>query len=758
MLGNDDPTLKQIKRRTSTFGRLVGISIVVGAVGLGIFYYKRSEAYEQRMDGVLEAGKMEDREQMLAKLREELQKASYDDVKVRIMRNLGHFDDEKAVPLMIKELENGGVVRRAAALALARIGSPEADAAKPKLLEVLPKTDERDRPQVVWALAVLKEPQASDAILTQFTKGMLQGQPGFDPKVITDVLGTQKLSSPELTNHEEKSVRTLVATALAEAGSSEVVDPLLRMIKREDEDAEVVRIAAAGLARTGDPRVAEPLFNLMQRRAELRQSVLDALRRSTAAPQIAKLAAEANDASVRRDLTEILRDMHDPRVADQLAQLAQAEDQDTRVEAAHGLAELGDPRAVPILLELAKDEDDSMAQRALAALEDLGHPSAAEGLLAMLDDFPGRKASIFSALGTSGAEEAGPRLVKALEGDDVGAAATALGRLEYEPAFPKLLKMVDRPKDVDFTKPSVVSEMAYRNRVEALRGLAYFGRPEAADKLIEVIEDPEDDYRIQAEAGKALGLIADDALKQRILQKIQNKELEKDMRVAYVQGLWRKPDQALAAKLMPMLSSSETPAQIRRAAALAVGYVGDPAHDAKLQELLKSEEDQTLRNAAFAVVLGGSEEAADVLLTAMEDNRDLREVLRYAITNEENDNFNVVTKSAFESGQIYRRLRVARAMGEGDEDEKSYSYVWNQVISRLKAGWDGPNGVTPRYIRSKLYEALTGDDAARRELAAEVLTAMGERGLLLAARDSEGPGSQEAREQLLDIKRPLQQT
>ena len=63
----------------------------------------------------------------------------------------------------------------------------------------------------------------------------------------------------------------------AEAATPDVVEPLIRMIQREDEDLQVIRNAVSGLGRAGDPKAASALMDLMQRRAETRQSVLDAL-------------------------------------------------------------------------------------------------------------------------------------------------------------------------------------------------------------------------------------------------------------------------------------------------------------------------------------------------------------------------------------------------------------------------------------------------------------------------------------------------
>ncbi|MGD8860513.1 MAG: HEAT repeat domain-containing protein [Myxococcales bacterium] len=749
---SDEQAIKKIGQRTSTSGKIVTLLMIVGAVALAFFYMQRSAAYDSRMDGIVAAGKLEG-DAMLAALRTELEKTDYPDVKVRAIRNLAHFGDEAAVPLFTKALDEGGVVRRAAALALARVGSPAADSAKPKLLEVLPKTDEKDRPQVVWALAVLKEPQAAEAILKEFTSGLLQSQPGFDPKILTEAIGIQKLSSPELTGHDDKPVRALVAMALSEAASPEVVAPLVRMIEREDEDPEVVRAAVAGLGRAGDPKAGPPLFALMQRRPEMRQSVIDALAKSTAAPELAMLLKSAKDANSKRDIVRLLRKTHDPRAADALASLVNDEDADTRQEAAHGLAELGDPRAVAPLLELAKSEDDDVANDAIDSLRRLGKPEAGEALLVLFDEFPFRKAAIMRALGTTGAEAACPKLIKEIDGDDIGSATKAIGQIPCEKAYGKLLSLlpIKKYKDIDFSRPSVPSEMAYRNRYEALQGLAYFGRPDpkAIKEIVAIIENPEDDFRLAAAAGAVLGQIADEEVQKMMVQKILDPNVEERIRVNFAQGLWRKPNPELSTQLLPLLSSPDAPSAIKTTAALAIGYAANPANDAQLMELLDNQEAR--RYAAMAVVLGGSEEAARKLLEVLPEDRDTAEILRMEINSNEHDNFNLLTRSMFDSGAIYRRMEVARTLKEG-EGETSYGYVWNHLTTRLRAGWDGPNGMSEREIRAALFkELMESKDAERRRLVAETLAAMNLRGLLLAARDA---NVDEARQVLLEMDRP----
>lgn len=747
---SDDEALRKIGTRTTTTGKILALLMVGGAVVLTYMYIQRDKAFDARMDGLKEAGGLQG-EAMLVKLRDVLATSSYDDVKVRAIKNLGHFKDKGSVAVLAGQLEKPGVVRAQAAAALAAIGSPDADAAKPALLAALPTTDEKDRSQVVWALAVLKESSASDAILQEFVRGIWQKYDDFDPKIITEAIGIQKLSSDELTGHNDKPVRALVAMALSEAASPAVVPALVKMIRRPGEDPEVIRAAVAGIGRAGDPSAAPALFELMTSRADMRQSVLDALGRSTAAPQLSTLLAQAKDATTKRDLVRILRRTFDPRSADAFAALVNDQDEDVRNESAVGLAELGDPRAVAPLLAQANGEDDDSAVDALDALRQLASTAAAEGLLPLLEKFPARKASIMRALGTSHAAAACPLLEKELKGDDVGAAAKAIAQIPCDKSYGTLVSMLKRDKKIDFSRPSVVSEMAYRNRLEAIIALGYFGRPDpkAVKELAIIVEDLEDDGRLAMAAGTTLGLVADPALQEQMLAKVLDPKADERVRTAYVNGLWRKPNEALSTKFVPLMTG-DNPGSVKLAAALAVGYAGSPANDAALLKLL--DDPNSRRYAAIAGTLGGSDAIAAKLLEVLPEDRDAEEILRGAVNSNEDDNFNLLVESMFSSGQVYRRMRVSQLLKEGNPvKQTSYSYAHTQLATRLVAGWDGAGGVTPRWIRAELYKTLTGTDAATRELVANILVAMNMRGLLLAARDA---GVKEARAALLDMDRP----
>lgn len=749
---NDDEVIKRINRHTSPVGRIVGGAIVVGAIGIGVWAYQNDRAYEQRHELLAEAATLSGEPQLEA-LRGAYGKARHDDVKERVLLNLGKLRDAKAVPLMIAALDDAGIVRRAAARALTQIGSPAADGAKAKLLAVLPHTDARDKPQVVWALAALKEPAAVPEILAEFAAGHLQnledldGKPAFDPKVIVDVVGPQRMASDELLKSPSKSVRALVAAALAESAGPEAVEPLIKLLG--DEDVEVVRQAAAGLGRTGDPRAAAPLFALLQKNPSMRQGVLDAIARSTGAPDMAKLLGGTSSVDLKRSLVSLLRDSHDPRVADTFTGLLGDQDTEIRLTAALALAELGDARAIPALLEAAKAEDRTVALDALDALALVGKPQVADALIPLLKDNPGRKASLLKAIGKSGSSSAGAAVMKELVGDDMEAAAFALADLKYEPAYAKLLAQLKRPPNVDFSRPSMPTEEIVRNREIAIRALGRYEKPAAVAPLMTIIEDSLDSEKLRTVAGSVLGQLADEKTLGTIIDKAKSGGLDQTTRSMYVQGLWQADAQAMSGQLADLLQPSQ-PAEVRRSAALALGYAADPANDQLIVDLLKGAE--TRREAAFAIILGGSSIAAEELYRQLEKDRDLREVLQDALMADDSEFFNLLTARHFANGQIFRRLAVADALRKG-KGELTFSYPWTQIIARLKTGWSGPGGLTPREVRTKLYESLRAREPSKRRLAAEALGAMGERGLLIRSRDEAGPGQQEAREVLMQQNR-----
>ncbi len=755
MLG-DDEALRKMGSGTPIWAWGLFAVLILGLAGAGYVLFEQNRAYEHRWDDYRQAqSEASDEADFLRQIRAMLPTSQYEDVKIRILQKMGQYEDADSVPAITTQLASGvSTVRVAAARALAAIGSPGADSAKPELMRILPNTDSRDRAAIVWALAVLGESAAADAIIDEFQSGRLQGQPGFDPRVISNVLGPERLSSNDLLNHPEISVRTLTAAALAETASADVIDPLSRMtdfeLGREEPDENVLRSIASGLGRAGDPRAGGPLFRILESQPSMRSVVLDSLRKTVGAPGIAALIPSASDDSIKVELVRMLANSHDPRAADTLAEYVDSDNAELKQEACFGLAELGDGRAVPGLLELARGLDLTVGREALAKLQALGVPEAADGLAEMLEDerFLARRANLLRALGTTGASSVGPALERQLDGDDVGSAAAALADLDYDPAYERMLRMIPRPRDVDFSTPSVANEMPFMNRTAAVRALGRYGRAGAAEALMTIIEDPLDDRRLRHDAGLSLGAVADEETLRTILERIRADDLDEIAKRYYVTALWQNPSRAVTSDLLELVTNPDTPPDVRRAASLAIGYAGDPALDERVAELLANDDLQ--REAAFMILLGGSDDNARALLARLDGNNELRDTLSFALRDDQSNAFNLVTGRSFESGAIWRRLSVARILNEG-EGENRHGYIWNQIIQRLQAGWDGHDGMSRRAIREQLWNGLRGDDAGRRELAAMVLAAMVERGLLMAARDQEGNGSEEARAMLFSM-------
>lgn len=769
---DDDANARKIGSHSSVAAVIVG-TLMLGALGYaGFVYYQRDQASEHRWDAYRAAQQSDSVEQYLAALRADLPNQTFTDVREEYISEFGEHHDAEAVPLLIPLLDEAGPIRAHAARALAQIGSPAADSAGPVLLRVLPSTDITDRAPVVWALAILHQAAAADEIIAEFAAGTLQNQPGWDPRVVTEVLGVERLSTAELTDHESAGVRLLVAQALSEAATPDTIDPLTHMLQHEQQlataDTEdsnrdahngVIRACVSGLGRVGDPRAAGPLFALMTATPTMHHEVVEALGNSTGARGLAVLLSSATTDAQRTDLVGMLRATHDPAGADALATQLTSEDEHLRIEAASGLAEVGDPRCVPVLVQLAQSESLETGRDALDMLMLAHTPEMVPALLPMLSDdrFLGRRASVLRVLGRSGVASVGHDIAEHLDGDDIASAAMALAELNDDAGYATLMRMIPRPRNVDFSAyqgmAGVPHEMEYNNRTAAVRAIGRYGRADAAEALMTIIEDAQDDIRLRNDAGLALGAIATDEIVETVITKIQQTDLDEAARRFYLGALWQHPSHEVASRLMELLTNAATPPDVRHPAAIAIGYAADPANDARLLALLDNE--QLAFDAAIAICLGGNEEAARALLAKLGADDDLRQSVQDALMNAENDFFNLVTTELWDSGQVYRRLRVAQILNDGDGDNRQ-GYAWQTFSARLESGWSGVHGLTAPEIRARLLADLMGPDAERRTLIAHLFGQMHELGLLMAARDAGGNGAEEARAMLAQLTRPAQ--
>lgn len=788
----DEEALKGIGKHFTKTGKIIGGLVIVCALGIGYYAYHQTIAYDARTKELealslgpaaaeCKAARAEAPPsaipacgQVAAELRKLYAELDYSDMRAKILMNLGDLQDAQSIPLLTEALDGNEEVRRAAAWAIAKLGSPVADSTKAKLLQVIGKVEKgvvvgdveesgAAYPQMVWALALLGETGAADHIVLAFSRGRLQSLDGFDAKVITTVLGPGKLSSDELTGHSDESVRVLVAHALSEAATPEVVAPLGKMLLAEldrPEDkrsAEVIRACAAGLGRTNDASAAQPLFAVLERDPSQHTTVIDALKQSVAAPGLITLLGQTKDATVRLELVTLIAATHDPRAADALAGILGEKNVEMKSAAAFALADLGDRRAAPALFELAAiDEDDATASSALIKLREVAAEEDVDRLLAMLTQYPHRAALVMRALGRTRSKKAISRLEAALHGDDPAAAAIALADIGDAGSYRRVVAEIARPASVDMyatnaAERSLSNEDLLRKRKGAILAAGYFGLPDAFAVLSKVVDDAKDDYELRSMAASAIGMVGTAEQLGTVLDKI-NAMTDDTTRRYYLQALWQRPQKELAPKLLDLMGS-DAPIELRRSAGIAVGYMADPANDERLMAMLDT--DNTRRPAAFAILLGGSDAAANKLVQILAQDADLREILQGVVLTDENEWFNLITQEMFENGAVWRRARVARILDEGD-GTSNYGYAWKKLLHVLHSGWEGPGGVNARFVREKLYEALASDDLVRRAIVAHAFVDLPERGLLLRARDEGGVAGEAAHAVMLDERRRQQ--
>ncbi|AKT37033.1 HEAT repeat domain-containing protein [Chondromyces crocatus] len=276
---------------------------------------------------------------------------------------LAWADDPEGPVIATKALEQKDHrIRGVASQVLAHYGSPRADGAKTMLLQVLKEADESDKPQIVWALAVLKEPAAFQDAMGEYRKGHLAkverlgGGVAFDPEKLASMVSLDELA--KLATDESASVRQLVATVVSRNPEPKWTDTLIKLV--EDKDIEVAREAANGLGRIGDDKARKPLLDALKAAdKDSRQRFLEALRDGIGGEGLVlALDSVKSDTPEQqwfqtKQIFEMLRQLADPRSADALVAWVEKTKPPLhwQGEAGTRLAEVGDVRAAKLLGE-----------------------------------------------------------------------------------------------------------------------------------------------------------------------------------------------------------------------------------------------------------------------------------------------------------------------------------------------------------------------------------------------------------------------
>ncbi len=724
-MGSLDDDLKSMKKGGGKGPLIVIVVVILAGLIAAAALFMGGET-EARWDDYDAAMRQQDQGQRASKMRDIAKSDAHPDVRQQAILELRDLRDAQSVSILIEALDERGAIRRSAAQALNAIGSPAADAAKEKLFEVLDDTDETDRLWVAWALARMGDARAFEALLEEWKAGRVQNMPDYDPQIVSKLAGPAKLVA--LVNDPDMAVRQFVAMQLGEIGGPDVVEPLIRLVN--DGKAPVAQAAAAALGRTNDPRAAEPLAKAVQDRPEIREALLDALKSASGAPGLAYALKGTHDITLRYSVSKMVADLHDPRAGEALFEelgRTDAKEVKNRKVLLVGLRELGDVRIVPTLIEDTNSTEDDIQSDAVDALGEIGGEAAGARLVEMYKTSKGRPGTVMRAMGRAvQADVGGPLISKVLNGDDINAAAWALGHMRYLKAIPEFSKIMKRPPGMDYTTPEVENEENFMDRMAVIRATAQFGRDGAdlVDDLMKVIDDTTDDQRLRAEAAITLGLALDDEGQTKALELAQKADGDPRTRSLYALSLLHRRNHVVADALTTLLEG-ELPTDMYEELALAIGEAGDPAVDARLIALLDNPAKQV--PAALALLMGGGTSAVPKLLEVFRANREVLDMVQSYYTRDDT-HILYLTNEFLDHPTLYRRLAMAEALRRGER-----SWAWDYMMERLKRGWaEGPGGFYPRQVRMKLADVVRGQDAERGRAAAIALAGMGETGQLLA--------------------------
>ncbi len=805
-MGSDDDAVRQIRRRVSPIGWLLIISVL--GIGGGVGYYMVNTAiHDARDEREKEQGRLDlqrvlqenlPNDQAAARVRDIYSRYQSESVRMSARRILAGLKDPQAVPMLIEGLNAPGQGRAQAALGLAEIGSPAADAARAKLNEVLPTTtDQLDRVEVAWALVVLGDATAWTTIRELLESGKLQQVQGlnqrriFDPALVARAAGKARLV--ELVSSRSVGSRRLAALSLAELATPDLIEPLA--VLSRDADADVAREAAIGLGRTGDPRATDGIMAYLAAHPDQRDGVLGALATSAGAAGLGVVIHGARDLQTRATATRLLRDQHDPDSGEALSEALAAAtgtdevSQGMRRNAVFGLAEVGDPRAVDGLIQYANwgltHTDPNSTQEAKLALDHIrripGAPARAkDALLALLRDPHGdfaRTPALLALAKTGDASVASVVTPFLAQPDAQEGAAVAVCSLRLPDCFGRVLTQAKMPAGLRMVEETVRDEQVFIARRNAINALAWAGlrregpplaaaqRAAVVRELRRIVEDVNDRPSLRESAGFSLATVADDATIAELANRATDTAVPEATRLYYVYALRARSNPQLANRLVQTYLRRGVDPGLMKVAAITAGFGADDSTSDLLIPLLALADpaDANVRFAAgVATALGGNARAANALVEALAASDELAGTLlneftpRNANPNAQTQNENLsllpLTPEMFADGRVYRRVEVASILETG-KGNKHFSFALNQLTGRLRAGWEAAPGIGPYEVRAELRRAALGSDARSRDQAFRALRALNDRGSLLSLRrQTRVPEAAErARRELLEM-------
>lgn len=785
---------------------VLGALGVVAAIGIGLLAVGY-EADAERMTP--DQGAIEKKRILVLPIQEqiaEFRRYASTDVspylKEEALKRLAWAKDPAGIDLAIKALKDPEQKMRAqAALALTEYGSPAADAAKPALLQALKEAGKESRPQIAWALVILKEASAFQDIMALYRSGELAavqrlgGGLAFDPNRIVDLVSLDQLAS--MHNDESPAVRQLVATVLSRKADPKYTDQLIALVK--DADKTVAHQAAPGLGKIGDARAREPLVAALKGQpADERKEYLEALRNGIGTKGLVvaldTVGAEkkTHEWHQREQIWRHIDELNDPSGADALADML---NQDLHPHWSYrvgkALASVGDMRGVaPLVTRLRQqtekiysDETDQEqllkrnnnerveAARLLADLAVI-HPDKLDELReksehavwSWMNSLPMPHANGLRALTRMKStlhkaklrEWADPAEPLPLEGQQppmpdawvIAQSALRYLGMQNDPGDFQILEKQLKRKDPELTITMealhggglAILGMSLRAiGVGASQGLSEGRNKEGFEPLLRYIEDEKENDQSRQHACAALAWVSDDDGMVKVAEKIQ--EYKGDAPADQFRRACFL--ETLVQRPIPGTASALLPL-LRPEAEFETRHqvaraLGKSGLTPDVEaKLFEMLKDQALQlDAALALMLGGSTETASRALATLADAPP--EAL-LELQEMWYKSFGYWSIQDLEEGHIFRFVDNAVASSRVEIRDASQDWVTAQLVRQFdNLLYDnGPHSFTRVVLRSKLMQMAKGSDAEKRAGAIRTLKFMNEQGMLLSLRDAEG--------------------
>lgn len=380
---------------------------------------------------------------------------------------------------------------------------------------------------------------------------------------------------------EDEAVRLRAARAFVEQDAIDTAEPLMGALG--DESWRVRRMAVDGLARHGGPDAIKSLLRTLRE--------------------------EHNNLNVLNSALQVLA-LSGVDALTPLMEWLKESDIDLRIYSAQALGEQGDPRAVPALVGALEDEDANVRYHAIEALGKLRAVDAVEALTAVAESrdfylaFPA-----LDALTRIGESRIASRLVPLLEDDMLRVpVADALGQLGDEDVVAPLVRLLNKPDAPTLVISNALSALYDRFEKSYQEGslIADLVRPEinatGAQNLLDALSETSDD----ALRGHALvlGWLEGEAIEKALTRLLGRATARKEV----VEALVRQGAQA-SLLLIEQLEAEDF--ETRQAAVIALGRIGDARAVGPLVKVLTGDPELVIAAAGALAKIGdrGSFEA-----------------------------------------------------------------------------------------------------------------------------------------------------